>query len=171
MIEHRLIEGMIAAIGRRLERAEQEGAIDPFFVDTAVDFIRVYADRTHHGKEEDIMFRDLAKKSLSQEHRQMMDGLVAEHVFGRQTTRALIEANARYRGGEAAALRDVTSALRTLVGFYPGHIKKEDAAFFPAALAYVTEEEDQAMLRQFQEFDRRLIHEKYRDVVRALGHE
>ena len=28
------------------------------FVDAVVDFIRVYADRTYHGREEDILFRD-----------------------------------------------------------------------------------------------------------------
>jgi hemerythrin-like domain-containing protein len=68
MIEHRLIEGMIAVIQRRLDRAAQAQSIDPSFVDTAVDFIRVYADRTHHGKEEDILFRTLRQKGLSDEH-------------------------------------------------------------------------------------------------------
>jgi hypothetical protein len=31
------------------------------------------------------------------------------------------------------------------------------------------EEEDHAMLAAFWEFDRRMIHEKYRSVVEALG--
>ena len=167
MIEHRLIEGMIAVIDQRLQRAAQDGAIDPRFVDTAVDFIRVYADRTHPGKEEDIMFRDLRKKAMGQDHARMMDELIQDHVFGRQTTRSLVEANNRYRKGEAGALPELLAHLRTLAGFYPGHIKKEDAVFFPAALTYLTEEEDQAMLAEFREFDARMIHEKYRDVVKA----
>ena len=152
MIEHRLIETMIAVINQRLQRAAQDGAIDPRFVDTAVDFVRVYADRTHHGKEEDILFRDLARKNMTEEHRRVMADLVAEHVFGRETTRSLVEANTRYRRGEAGALPDVLAHLRALATFYPGHIKKEDAVFFPAALTYVTEEEDQAMLGEFREF-------------------
>jgi hypothetical protein len=45
MIEHRLIEQMLNAIQRPLEHAEKTRAIDSYFVDTAVDFIRVYADR------------------------------------------------------------------------------------------------------------------------------
>src|SRR5512136_1247970 len=93
MIEHRLIEGMIAVIQRKLERAAQTQSIDPYFVDAAVDFIRFYADRTHHGKEEDILFRDLRKRSLSSDHQRIMDELVQEHVFGRETTKALVEAN------------------------------------------------------------------------------
>ena len=36
--------------------------VDPVFIDTAVDFIHTYADRCHHGKEEDILFKALAAK-------------------------------------------------------------------------------------------------------------
>jgi hemerythrin-like domain-containing protein len=165
MIEHRLIEQMLNVIQRTLEQTEQTQGIDPYFVDTAVDFIRVYADRTHHGKEEDILFRDLRKKHLSDEDLHVMEELIEDHIFSRSTTRALVEANMRYRGGNAAALREVTTHLKTLVDFYPRHIKKEDEIFFPASRVYFSNEEDQAMLAEFWEFDRRMIHEKYRAVV------
>jgi hemerythrin-like domain-containing protein len=171
MIEHRLIEGMIAVIQRRLDRAAQAQSIDPSFVDTAVDFIRVYADRTHHGKEEDILFRTLQQKGLSDEHRRIMNELVEEHALGRETTKALVEANMRYRKKDIGALAEVTDRLRTLVGFYPKHIKKEDAVFFPAAVAYLTEQEDQAMLAEFWEFDRKMIHEKYKAIVKGFSRE
>jgi hemerythrin-like domain-containing protein len=109
MIEHRLIEQMLNAIQRPLEHAEKTRAIDSYFVDTAVDFIRVYADRTHHGKEEDIMFRDLRKKQLSNEDRLLMDELVEDHIFSRSTTKALVETNMRYREGNEAALDEVVA--------------------------------------------------------------
>ncbi len=157
---------MLNVIQRMLERVEQAHVIDPFFVDTAVDFIRVYADRTHHGKEEDILFRDLRKKDLSSEDRQLMEELIADHIFGRTTTKALVEANIRYREGDAAALGEVTAHLQTLVDFYPVHIKKEDVVSFPAFRAYFSEEEDLAMLAEFWEFDRKMIHEKYTVVVK-----
>ncbi|MFA6282967.1 MAG: hemerythrin domain-containing protein [Desulfurivibrionaceae bacterium] len=168
MIEHRLIERMLAIVQNALVEAEKTGEIDPLFVDTAVDFIRVYADRTHHGKEEDILFRDLDKKGLSEADRLVMNELIAEHVFGRSITKELVEANTRYRTGDAAALGDIARCLHTLVDFYPKHIEKEDKVFFPASRAYFTEAEDQAMLDEFWEFDRKIIHEKYKSVVDAL---
>jgi len=171
MIEHRLIERMLARIRTALSRIETEKKVDPLFIDTAVDFIRIYADRTHHGKEEDILFRDLDKKSLSAADRKVMDELIGEHVFGRETTKALVAANARYRKGDASALETIASKLRTLAEFYPRHIEKEDKVFFPASRAYFTEEEDQAMLAEFWEFDRNMIHEKYKLVVEALEKE
>ncbi|MBN1904711.1 MAG: hemerythrin domain-containing protein [Deltaproteobacteria bacterium] len=169
MIEHRLIEKMLKAIQRTLEHAAQTQEIDPLFVDTAVDFIRVYADRTHHGKEEDILFRELSKKPLSDKDRQLMDELIADHVFGRSITKTLVEANTRYRNGEKKGLSKLTSCLKTLTEFYPKHIKKEDDIFFPASRNYFSEQEDQAMLAEFREFDREMIHEKYKAVVKDAG--
>ena len=39
MIEHRLIEKMIAVIQKEIERSEQQNRINPEFIDLAVDFI------------------------------------------------------------------------------------------------------------------------------------
>jgi hemerythrin-like domain-containing protein len=168
MIEHRLIERRISVIKRVLAQIESTEKVDPLFVDTAADFIRMYADRTHHGKEEDILFRDLSKRPLSAEDQRVMNELIEEHVFGRQTIKKLVEANASYRSGDESAVGEIAESLRTLVQFYPRHIEKEDKIFFPAARAYFTEEEDQAMLAEFWEFDRKMIHEKYKSVVEGL---
>ena len=166
MIEHRLIERMIVVMKRNLSEAEKEGKLDPEFIDMAIDFIRTYADRTHHGKEEDILFRDLKERDLSKRDRRLMNELVEEHLLGRRTTKNLALANNRYRKGEQSALVDIKANLNTLAEFYPKHIEKEDKIFFPNARGYFSEEEDQAMLREFWEFDRRMIHEKYISVVK-----
>jgi hemerythrin-like domain-containing protein len=50
MIEHRLIERMLSVIRNALSEIKLKNKVDPVFVDIAVDFIRIYADRTHHGK-------------------------------------------------------------------------------------------------------------------------
>ena len=71
MIEHRLIERMIHLIQQELERIQANVAVDPefafvdsVFIDTAVDFLRTYADRCHHGKEEDILFPELEQPGV-----------------------------------------------------------------------------------------------------------
>jgi len=165
MIEHRLIERMLTVIRRVLAKIESKHEVDPVFIDTAVDFIRIYADRTHHGKEEDILFRKLNNKPLNEKDRKIMKELIEEHVFARQITKALIEANKRYRNGDDTALTEIVAKLQTLTEFYPKHIEKEDKVFFPASRAYFTDKEDQAMLAEFWEFDRKMIHEKYKSVV------
>jgi hemerythrin-like domain-containing protein len=165
MIEHRLIERMLSVIKDVVSKIESNHQVDPVFVDTAVDFIQVYADRTHHGKEEDILFRELKKKPMSDEDRRVMNELVEEHVFGRRATKAIVESNTRYRNGDETALADIAKKLQTLIEFYPKHIEKEDKVFFPSSRAYFTDEEDQAMLAEFMKFDQKMIHEKYKSVV------
>ena len=168
MIEHRLIERMITLIKQKLNQIEATNQVDPLFIDTIVDFIRIYADRTHHGKEEDILFRELSNKKMSDEHRKIMDELVNEHMLARKTTKELVDANVKYRSGEKSSLKVIISKLKKLVDFYPEHIEKEDKIFFPAYMMYLSDEEDQLMLKEFYDFDREMIHEKYKFVLQKL---
>jgi len=168
MIEHRLIERMITLIEQKIEKIQTTNQVDPLFIDTVVDFIRTYADRTHHGKEEDILFKQLANKQMSDQDKRIMDELVDEHLLGRKTTKELVEANAQYRVGEKTFLAVIVSKLKKLVNFYPKHIEKEDKVFFPSYMKYLSDEEDQLMLEEFYEFDREMIHEKYKSVLQKL---
>jgi hemerythrin-like domain-containing protein len=165
MIEHRLIERMIAVVNKELDELKQGKKADPIFIDTYVDFARSYADRCHHGKEEDILFRDLRRKKLSAEHKKTMDELIQEHVWARKTVGELVAAKDRYLQGDTSSLKDVSAKLKALAEFYPKHIEKEDKRFFFPILDYFTKQEQDAMLQEFWEFDRKLIHEKYQKVV------
>ncbi len=163
MIEHRLIEKMIAVIKKEIDRCEQQNRINPEFVDSAVDFIRVYADRCHHGKEEDILFRDLNKKPLSDEHKRIMEELIEEHRQGRKTVADLVEAKGRYLRGVPEALPFMLDRMRFLVDFYPRHIEKEDKHFFLPIMNYFSPDEKEAMLKEEWEFDKNLIHLIYKN--------
>ena len=165
MIEHRLIEKMIGLMNQEIGRIQANGKIRSDFITAAVDFLRTYADRTHHGKEEDILFQALEKKDLSKKDRNDMNDLIAEHKKARQTVSELVEAEDATRRGDKSSLKTVMENLNTLVNFYPLHIRKEDEIFFPNTEKYFNEKEQQKMLEAFGEFDRQMIHEKYRKIV------
>jgi hemerythrin-like domain-containing protein len=168
MHEHRLIERMITVIAHKKDMMVSDRTVDTVFIDTAVDFIRTYADRTHHGKEEDILFRDLAKKGMTVDHTRIMQELLDEHVFARRITGELVAARKEWVAGNTGSFDTVVDRLTTLAEFYPGHIKKEDKEFFFPILDYLSKEEQDAMLAEFYEFDRRMIHDKYRLVVESF---
>ena len=165
MTEHRLIERMIELMRTELARIEEEKKVNPEFIDTAVDFIRNYADRLHHGKEEDVLFRDLKSKELADNHNRIMEELIEEHRWGRKTARRLIEANKRYKDGDKEIISTIVECLRDLVNFYPKHIEKEDKHFFIASMEYFSDDERDAMLNEEWEFDQNFIHELYKDKV------
>jgi hemerythrin-like domain-containing protein len=164
MREHRLIEKMLGCFEGQTRKMTEQNRVDPLFVDTAVDFIRTYADRTHHGKEEDILFRELIKKQLSREHARIMEELVEEHQYARKKVGMLVDAKERYLKGENTS-EEVAALLGELAHFYPVHIEKEDKRFFYPCMEYFTPEEQDKMLAEFYEFDRNMIHEKYGKVV------
>lgn len=165
MREHRLIERMSHVLTQKMQQMNEKSMVDVDFLTTAVDFFRTYADRTHHGKEEDILFRELAKKQLSPEDSKVMNELVQEHVWARKMVTRLLEAKESYAVGNLEAIKDIVSCLKELIIFYPLHIKKEDKSFFYPCLKYFSQLEQDDMLQEFWEFDRKLIHEKYQRVV------
>ncbi len=167
MIEHRLIERMIDVMREELLLIMKEKKVDPEFIEMAVDFIRTYADRCHHGKEEDILFRDLGGKKLTDDHKRIVGELVEEHRLGRKITGRLVEANAKYVQGSQEALSVMMDCIQSLVEFYPKHIEKEDKHFFIPCMDYFTDSEKDIMLKEEWEFDKSLIHEKYRNMVIA----
>ena len=168
MIEHRLIERMVTLLNAGLRQMSESNKANVELLTVAVDFFRTYADRTHHGKEEAILFRELAKKRLSPEHERIMSELVEEHVFGRKMVSTLVSAKKAYTEGNPESIGDIITCVRELISFYPAHIEKEDKHFFYPALEYLSKEEQDDMLEEFWEFDRKLIHEKYQGIVEEL---
>lgn len=168
MIEHRLIEKMIALMDEEIAKMKQYRKANPLFIETAVDFIRMYADRTHHGKEEDILFRELEKKDLSPNHKRIMEELVEEHVWARSMVGKLVDAKKKYEKDHIEIVDEIIDIMSELTEFYPKHIEKEDKHFFIPVMKYFTQEEQDTMLEEFWEFDKTLIHEKYKKVVENL---
>lgn len=159
MIEHRLIERAVPIMQREVKRLEKEKTMNRGFVSEIVDFFRTYADHCHHGKEEDILFKALSKKKISAEHKRIMEELLSEHVYGRKVVGQLLEAK------DATGIVD---QLKKLIELYPKHIEKEDKHFFIPVMKYFNTQEQKTMLGQMWEFDKKLIHEKYEQILKGM---
>jgi hemerythrin-like domain-containing protein len=172
MMEHRLIEKMLKVVEKEVAYNNvnnKDSAVDTVFIDTVVDFIRMYADRTHHGKEEDILFRNLENKNLTKDDRTMMGDLIDDHIKARKEVKELVAANDRYRNGDSRSTEIIKEKLAFLIRFYPEHIRKEDTIFFPNAERYFTDAELDKMLDDFREFDGKMIHQKYGKLYESLA--
>jgi len=88
-------------------------------------FFRIYVDRTHHGKEEDILFRELAKKELSVEHKTIMNNLLEDHKFARKTVGPLDEANVSFIRFNIESMKEIKLNLEKLITLYQRHIYTE----------------------------------------------
>lgn len=174
MIEHRLIERMIRLMHQEAGRIRENIAVSRDFafvnlqfIDTAADFVRTYADRLHHGKEEDILFAALQEKPLTPEHRQILEALQEEHVLGRKITANLLAAKEQYVTLEQESLDELLENMMALVEFFPRHIDKEDRHFFLPVMEYFSREEKDTLLERMNRFDQDAIQEKYQNIVAA----
>lgn len=168
MREHRLIERMVALMRQEADRLKSGGLLDPLFIDRAAGFIKNYADRCHHGKEEDILFRDLKAKGLPADLERIMNELIQEHKVGRQMTGELLSAKEHCMADKSGGSQEVVARLQALADFYPEHIEKEDKHFFYPCMELFDRKAKDAMLEEFWEFDRKLVHEVYENVVSIL---
>jgi hemerythrin-like domain-containing protein len=166
MAEHRLIERMVALLENEVGTEELKHTANPAFIRAAVDFFKNYADRLHHGKEEGILFRELAKKKIKPEHKGVLEQLLREHNTAREEVKQLNEAAQRYERGDMGALSPISTHLKRLVALYPPHILTEDKEFFPASMEYFAEDERQHLLAECREFDAGMEHEKYVGIVK-----
>ena len=167
MIEHRLIEQIIKSLEAEMLHISQFNTAHPVFIYGAVDFFRTYADRFHHGKEEDILFVELAKKPLSQEHGRIMRELEEEHVVARSTVGALVSATEKWSDGDEESLLDVYENLRKLSELYPRHIEKEDKGFFIPCQRYFNESERVDLLEAGYAFNKEFTNETYRGRMKS----
>ena len=94
-----------------------------------------------------------------------MKELIKEHVYARTTTSSLERAKETVINGNSEALTDVCKFLNELAEFYPKHIEKEDKKFFYPSMEYLALQEQESMLQEFWNFDRKLIHEKYTKTI------
>jgi hemerythrin-like domain-containing protein len=166
MIEHKLIERMVDLLFEEEERINKHNIPDTDLLLAATDFFRTYADRCHHGKEEDILFQDLQTKTLSDEHLMILNELTEEHTTARTNVRRLVDARQRFLEGEAGAAEEIQQVLGILTALYPVHIEKEDKHFFLPVMVYFSKKEQLDMLHRFWEFDEKLIHRVYGDIVK-----
>ncbi|MFN8095238.1 MAG: hemerythrin domain-containing protein [Vicinamibacteria bacterium] len=152
MNEHRRIEKVLGSLETFcLEVADGLVPERTVLADYAA-FFRGYADASHHGKEEDVLFARMLERGFSRE-----SGPVAvmlhEHAVGRGHVGALGQA-----GGGAGAVTGVEAQLVVEHGsaFVPhlrAHIQKEDRILYPMALRLLDDGELDAMLAQFEAFD------------------
>ena len=155
-------------LNKELERIEKENTADTDLLASMIDFFRTYADRCHHGKEEDILFRALEKRPLKPEHKKILDELIVEHGYAREAVGKLIKSRAEYLIGSKTAVDVIKAQIKKIIDLYPKHIEKEDKRFFIPVMAYFDPKELDAMLDEMYKFDMKLIHEKYGNIIQSM---
>src|ERR1035437_5467385 len=153
--EHRVIQKMMAGMSVLAEQIEGGGPVDVALLERIEVFLRTFADRCHHGKEENFLFPALIRRGVPS-HGCPIGGLTMEHQKGRVMVGELADAIRGYAAGESPARENLIKSLRALVAFYPSHIWKEDYLLFPLAGKVLTPQDQQELMDKFETVEREL---------------
>ncbi len=164
--EHRLILRMIGLLEQNVARMEEGRFRDwQFFLD-GVDFIRNYADRFHHAKEEDVLFRALVQNGMPEQNSPVAAMLMA-HDQGRASVREMEEAAQRALSGESGQVPVIAEHARAYAALLRDHIDKEDSILYPLAERVLPEGLRPAMVEAYAAAEAKTpgLVEKYRLLV------
>lgn len=153
--EHRGIELML----RVLQAVSVKfGAGEPppdRHVEGIVEFLTVFVDKCHHGKEEEFLFPALEAAGVPREGGPI-GMMLNEHRQGRGLVAQLREFLAQYRSGNKEAATEIRQTSQDFVDLLSRHIVKENAVLFPMADDRLDLEADSELFEAFQ----RLEHER-----------
>jgi hemerythrin-like domain-containing protein len=158
--EHTYILKVVNGLSALADRLRAGGAVEPGTLREAVEFMRSFADRCHHGKEEDLLFPAMEAKGVP-ESGCPLGALREEHVKGRAAVAALAEATEAYaaEGGHEPVLQ----AIDRIFALYPNHIWKEDQMVFPMVARLFGAEERARLARRFEDVEEAMpagLHER-----------
>ena len=168
MREHRIIEHMLTLLGKENDAMKASGKIHMDFLTTAIDFFKMYSDKIHHGKEEDILFRRLSAKPLSIEHRRTISQLMEDHRTTRLYIRMLDGARDHFIHNSPGAILEIIGTVERILLLYATHIETEDKHFFYPSMDYFSDEEQALMIQDLFEYDKTLNKDKYESMVKQF---
>jgi hemerythrin-like domain-containing protein len=163
---------VILKVLNRVDQLAQPGtALDPVELAEIVDFIRTFADRCHHGKEENQLFALMAERGFSFEFGPLAV-MMADHETGRSHVRAVAGELEKAQAGLALDEGVVRRNLGAYSELLRGHIYKEDNILYAMADAHLSPEDQQALAEAFEKVEAEMgegTHEKYHALAHRLA--
>ena len=144
--EHKNILKVIKALLKECAVLESGKEINKDFFEKTIEFIRGYADKFHHAKEEDILFVELSKDDV-QMHCDPTPQMLHEHDLGRNFVKKLESGVAENNKNK------VIESARGYADLLREHIFKEDNILYPMADEALSQETQKAMIDKFQKVE------------------
>ena len=150
--EHKAILKMLDTTEEVSKRLKQGVAVSPEIPSGLLEFFRTFADRCHHGKEEECLFPLLQQRGLPREGGPI-GVMLHEHGQGRELIRVMGETACQFAGGQKeAGLRWADAAL-AYTELLRNHIAKENDVLFMMADRFLSEADQSQMVSAFEKIE------------------
>lgn len=131
--EHRNIKRLLVVIRKRCYHILIGRQVDYEDFFKIIDFVRTYADRHHHGKEENMLFNRMTLELGDAAEKLVKHGMLVEHDMGRFYMQELELSVKKVLAGEDEARLDVIANAISYTHLMYRHIDKEDRVVYTFA--------------------------------------
>lgn len=138
-----------------------------------IEFVREYADKHHHGKEEKFLFPVMVKKLGPVGEKLVTNGMLVEHDLGRADVLSLETALNEYKKNPRLELKlDILSYAMAYAHLLQLHIEKENSVVYPFAERGLSEEDFKDINEKSQAFEdeqtAKGVQKRYLDILEKL---
>ncbi|PJI07731.1 MULTISPECIES: hemerythrin domain-containing protein [Clostridium] len=170
--EHKNIKRMLKVIRKASIGIVKGGEIDYKDFEVMIDFVRNYADKHHHGKEEKFLFNRMIDEISGPAEKLVRYGMLVEHDFGRLYIMELEEAISKVKAGEDEAKVDVIANAVGYANLLNRHIDKEDNVVYSFAKRELSKETLNKINMECSEFEKEMdeagVQDKYIEILKTL---
>jgi hemerythrin-like domain-containing protein len=147
--EHQTILKVINAALKECTEIENGKALKLEFFKKTIDFIKNYADKFHHAKEEDILFKTMLENAENL-HCNPIPVMLHEHDEGREFVKGM------EKGISENNKETLIEQTRGYCILLQNHIYKEDNVLYPMAEEALSDEQKDLVNQKYQEVELKL---------------
>lgn len=168
--EHEVILMVLDAAQREAETLGATATVDAERIRKFLDFFRNFADRCHHAKEENHLFRRMIERGFPSEAGPIAV-MLAEHDQGRAHLKAVEESLALASSGDASAAAEVRDHLIGYAEILRQHIDKENNVLYVMADQILAEQDQSDLSEAFDRVEAEEMGEGTHEKFHRLAHE
>jgi hemerythrin-like domain-containing protein len=169
--EHDAIKEMLGIMDRISEKLENKEGVNPEHLEQILEFLRTFADRCHHGKEEDLLFPAMIDAGIPREGGPIAV-MLREHKIGRTHIKNMEEGIAEYKKSRDVGVPKIIENVRGYSTLLTQHIDKEDNVLYPMADESLSEQKQNELRKGFEEVEKNIIgegkHEEFHRLIHRL---
>ncbi|MDP3888755.1 MAG: hemerythrin domain-containing protein [bacterium] len=163
--EHEAILLMLQILEEISERLKNKKEVDLNDLKKILEFIRVFSDKCHHGKEEDLLFPALEKAGVPKDGGPI-EMMLTEHDSGRAYIKGLSSAL------ESKSIKEIIENIDNYVSLLREHIDKENNILYQIADMHLSQKEQENLLKEFEKLEEERIghgkHEEFHKLLEGL---
>lgn len=170
--EHDNIKRMLSVSRKYCNKMLNGEVVDYDVFLEIIDFIRNYADKHHHGKEEQFLFNKMIEECNIAIQKTIQNGMLVEHDMGRCYVQGIEKAVNKVKDGDLEARLDIIGNAIAYNDLLQRHIDKEDNILYKYAQINLSEKTLDELEKQSIEFEDNAeiqgIQEKYLNLLDTL---